>query len=41
MGRLDGKCAYVLGAAGKDNMGQVVVEVTMCKHRGMCNHEPK
>ena len=24
MGRLEGKCAYVLGAAGKDNMGQVI-----------------
>ena len=24
MGRLNGKCAVVLGAAGRDNMGQVI-----------------
>ena len=24
MGRLDGKCAVILGAAGRDNMGQVM-----------------
>ena len=24
MGRLDGKCAVILGAASKDNMGQVM-----------------